>query len=218
MGATLTGKFEKAIQFAIECHHGQVRKGSGAPYISHPLAVASIVLEYGGSEDQAIAALLHDALEDCGITREEVAERFGEGVARIVADCSDWQGPEGAKKSPWRERKEQYIAHLPEAHADSILVSAADKLHNASAIAHDAFHYGPEVWKRFSAEPREILWYYHSLLAFFKNWAKANGNEARFGALVHELGQAIKEMERLASPPQKAAKAAKPKKKKALPK
>src|SRR4051794_24416726 len=101
MSIPLTVKFEKAIQFAIECHHGQYRKGSSAPYISHPMAVASLVMDYGGNEDQVAAALLHDVIEDCGVSETEIDARFGNMVARIVADCSDWAGPPGAKKDPW---------------------------------------------------------------------------------------------------------------------
>jgi (p)ppGpp synthase/HD superfamily hydrolase len=192
MSNRLSAKFERALVFAFESHHGQMRKGSPTPYISHPLAVAALVMEHGGTEDQAIAALLHDVLEDCGVAESELEERFGADVARLVADCSDWQGPAGAKKPPWRERKEAYIAHIPDAKRESLLVAASDKLHNARTIVHDARHYGDQIWKRFSAEPPAIAWYYREALAALRKRLTASAAER---ALIDELSKAVRELE-----------------------
>ena len=132
------------------------------------MAVAAIVGENGGDEDQMIAALLHDSMEDQGITHQEIAERFGERVARIVEACSDCTSK---PKPPWRDRKERYIAHLREASLEVRLVSVADKLHNARTILSDLRRVGPEIWKRFNAGPDEILWYYRSVIeALRQGW------------------------------------------------
>ena len=129
----LSTRFEEALVFAAQLHREQTRKGTTIPYIAHLLGVASIVLEYGGDEDEAIAALLHDAIEDQGgaSTREEIRRRFGETVVAIVNGCTD---AEVIPKPPWRARKEDYIAHMAHASPSVRLVSAADKLHNARAI------------------------------------------------------------------------------------
>ena len=158
----LTTRFEHALQYAIIVHAGQVRKGTQIPYISHLLAVTSIVLEHGATEDEAIGALLHDAGEDAGGEARiaDIAVRFGDAVAAIVRGCSDTTiNP----KPPWRQRKEAYIAHLHEATAAMILVSAADKLHNARAILHDVNTIGDAVWQRFNAGKADTLWYYRAV-------------------------------------------------------
>ena len=158
----LTTRFEHALQYAIIVHAGQVRKGTQIPYISHLLAVTSIVLEHGATEDEAIGALLHDAGEDAGGEARivDIAVRFGDNVAAIVRGCSDTTiNP----KPPWRQRKEAYIAHLHEATAAMILVSAADKLHNARAILHDVNTIGDAVWQRFNAGKADTLWYYRAV-------------------------------------------------------
>jgi (p)ppGpp synthase/HD superfamily hydrolase len=155
-------RFGSALAFATEKHHGQRRKGSGAPYVTHPLAVASIVGQYGGDEDQAIAALLHDVMEDCGVTRDDLATRFGERVARIVVACTDTvEQP----KPPWRARKEAHIAKVRSQDGDTKLVIAADKLHNATCIVRDARRrsVGEAVWSRFTADRQQVLWYYRSM-------------------------------------------------------
>src|ERR1051325_12202408 len=129
----LTSRFEDALSFAARLHSGQLRKGTAIPYVSHLLAVASVALEHGADEDEAIAALLHDAVEDQGgaPTREEIRRRFGDRVVEIVDGCTD---AETVPKPPWRERKERYIAHVAEASPSVRLVSASDKLHNARSI------------------------------------------------------------------------------------
>jgi (p)ppGpp synthase/HD superfamily hydrolase len=165
----LTDRFDDALVFARQRHNTQIRKGSGSPYVSHLLGVASLVLEAGGDEDQAIAGLLHDTLEDfeyTGVTYDELVSRFGERVARIVRDCSDAEPGMGEDKPPWRLRKEAYITALSEHGDDSLLVSNADKLHNARSIVADYVRMGPSLWKRFNPDADQ-LWYYSSLVAVF---------------------------------------------------
>lgn len=162
----LTPRFEAALVYAAQLHAAQTRKGSGVPYVSHLMAVASLVLEAGGDEDAAIAALLHDAAEDQGGLRTlaEIRRRFGDGVADIVAACSDtFEEP----KPPWHARKRAYLAHLRDAPPRVRLVSCADKLHNARAIATDHRRLGEALWARFNAGRDDILWYYRELAAIF---------------------------------------------------
>jgi GTP pyrophosphokinase len=154
-------QFEAAVALALEIHRAQPRKGTRIPYAAHLLGVVSLVLEDGGSEEEAIAALLHDAVEDGGGAPmlEGIRGTFGDGVAEIVAGCSD---TDEDPKPPWRARKEEYIAHLPDASASVIRVSLADKLHNARAITRDLRTHGEEVWRRFKPESDQ-LWYYRTL-------------------------------------------------------
>lgn len=163
----LSTRFADALRFAFDLHGGQYRKGTGIPYVSHPLAVASLVLEHGGDEDCAIAALLHDAVEDCGgaPVLETIRARFGDRVAAIVDGCTDaYEVP----KPPWRPRKEAYIRHLDEeAGADVLLVANADKLHNARALLGDYHVHGEALWDRFTASAEQTLWYYRSVAAVF---------------------------------------------------
>ena len=147
---SLSTRFEEALILATRLHAGQVRKGTTIPYIAHLLGVTSIVLEHGGDEEEAIAALLHDAAEDQGgkAILEDIRGRFGYGVAEIVEGCTDaWTDP----KPPWRERKQAYVAALRRASASVRLVSSADKLHNARAILGDYRALGEAVWERFPA-------------------------------------------------------------------
>ena len=160
-------RFAEAVAKAADWHEGQVRKGTHVPYISHLLIVAGIVVQAGGDEDEAIAALLHDAIEDAGATREEIEEKFGERVAAIVWECTD-ATQEMKSEIPWRARKEGYIARL-EATEDrgALLVSCADKLHNARSILID-LEAGQDVWERFNVSiPAEQLWYYRELVRVF---------------------------------------------------
>ena len=157
-------RFADAAAYAATLHRGQVRKGAGIPYISHPLAVASIVLEHGGDEDQAIAALLHDGPEDCGGQEvlDAIEERYGARVMRLVEALSDTVV---TPKPPWRARKEAYIAHLRQEVADEVLiVSMADKLHNARSILRDLEKLGDALWERFTGKRDGTLWYYRSLV------------------------------------------------------
>lgn len=156
-------RFEAALAFANSSHYGQRRKGSGAPYVTHVLAVASTVGEYGGDEDQAIAALLHDVLEDTDVTEAQLAQRYGERVAAIVRHCSDTVT---RPKPPWRERKERHLAKTRTAPPEVKLVLAADKLHNACSIVRDLHRgsVGPQVWGRFRADRADVLWYFRAML------------------------------------------------------
>jgi (p)ppGpp synthase/HD superfamily hydrolase len=169
----LTDRFDRALLYATHVHGGQVRKGTSTPYLAHLLAVAATVLEYGGDEDLAIAALLHDSVEDQGgkARLEDVHNRFGERVAQIVKACSDSLADtaKGEPKAHWKERKEAYLAHLRTAESDILRVSLADKVHNARAILRDLRkpEIGERIWSRFGAPKGETLWYYDSLATTF---------------------------------------------------
>jgi GTP pyrophosphokinase len=165
-GSILGARFERALVLAAQLHQQQTRKGTSIPYVSHLLAVASLVIENGGDEDCAIAALLHDAVEDQGgrATLERIRAEFGERVAELVEACTD---AEVTPKPPWRARKEQYIAHLAEASDAARLISAADKLHNARAILADYRELGDALWERFAGGREGTLWYYQALVAAF---------------------------------------------------
>jgi GTP pyrophosphokinase len=183
----LTSRFDEAFVYAHAAHVGQSRKGSGTPYIGHLIGVASIVIDDGGSEDEAIAALLHDAAEDAGgrARLDDIRTRFGEGVARIVEDCTDaWTTP----KPPWPERKQQYVQHARTLAPPSLRVSAADKVHNAYAILRDLRNIGERVWERFNASPDDVLAYYQSLVRAYR--------EAGGGRLVEELERIVRGIER----------------------
>lgn len=163
----LTDRFDEALAYASRLHRDQRRKGTSIPYISHLLSVAALVLEHGGNEDQAIAALLHDAVEDQGgpETLEAIRRRFGDTVAMIVADCTDaWE----ERKPEWRPRKEAYIAKLPGKDPSSLLVSLADKTHNARAILNDYRQLGDALWDRFNGGKDGTLWYYQTLATVFR--------------------------------------------------
>ena len=165
---TLTDRFVTAVLYATTMHRKQSRKSTTNPYICHPLGVASLVLEVGGDEDQAIAALLHDVAEDCGGEPRlvDIQRMFGERVALIVRGCSDSLVPTENEKAPWLERKKAHIKHLKSSDLDTLLVTAADKTHNARAIVTDLQSIGNTVWKRFNEQttPELIIWYYNSIL------------------------------------------------------
>ena len=151
--------------YAHQVHQNQRRKGTGIPYIAHILGVAALAMEYGASEDEAIGALLHDAAEDGGgeATLAEIRARFGDAVADIVLGCSDSLVEDPEDKLPWRERKENYLAHLQNAHESVLLVSAADKLHNVRSITRDYREHGEEIWNRFQGRRDGTLWYYETV-------------------------------------------------------
>jgi GTP pyrophosphokinase len=187
--------FEAALAFANRLHAGQTRKQTDIPYISHLIGVAGIVLEYGGSRDQAIAALLHDAIEDqaegypggAARLRADIRERFGDEVLRIVEGCTDAYT---VPKPPWRQRKENYIAHLRETDDAVRLVSCADKLHNARAIVSDLRVLGDALFDRFGGGKAGTLWYYGALAETF-----LQQGEHRLAA---ELDRTVRTMRRLA--------------------
>ncbi len=160
----LSEKYSEAVAYAAAAHAEQVRKGTNIPYVSHPIAVSALVVEHGGNEVQAIAALLHDVLEDCGGHHAPViAERFGNEVLKIVEGLTDGMPDDRGAKPPWRERKERYVSHLENADLDIILVSACDKLHNAMAIADDLSVVGEAIFERFSQPKCSTVWYYKEL-------------------------------------------------------
>jgi len=185
----LTERFERALIIATRAHATQLKKGTTVPYAAHILGVASLVLDAGGDEDLAIAALLHDVVEDCGgdIRRKEILSEFGPRVAHIVDGCTDTdQDP----KPPWHKRKEDYLKHLETADADTRLVSAADKLYNARTILADYREIGEAVFERFSGKREGTLWYYRALVMEFRR-----GKRNR---LTDELERVVDELERLA--------------------
>jgi GTP pyrophosphokinase len=185
----LTGRFDEALQLAAQLHRAQVRKGTAIPYVAHLLAVASLALEAGATEDEAIAALLHDAIEDQGgdVARQEIRRHFGDAVTAIVDGCTD---AEVTPKPPWRARKEAYIAHVRTAPPSVRLVSSADKLHNARSIVSDLRAHGGALWTRFTGGREGTLWYYRALVDAYR---AAGGTP-----LLDELDRVVTEMEALA--------------------
>lgn len=186
----LTVRFSAALTLACELHRNQSRKGTQIPYVSHLLSVAAIALEHGATEDEAIAAVLHDAVEDQGgpPVAARIRAQFGDSVAAIVLACSD---TDVTPKPPWAERKARYINHLRTATASVRLVSAADKLHNARAILADYREMGEGLWERFNGGREGTLGYYRGLADAFAAHGKSR--------LVDELELVVLELERLAA-------------------
>ena len=185
-------RFAESLSYAAQLHADQIRKGTGIPYISHLLSVAALVIENGGDEDQAIAALLHDAVEDQGgIPRlDEIRLRFGGNVADIVDGCTDaYQIP----KPPWRQRKENYLEHLRKVQPNVHLVSLADKVHNARSLNIGLRQHGHAMWNNFNGGKEGTIWYYEMLLKVFQ--------EIHPGSLTEELAHLVKEMKLLAEEP-----------------
>jgi GTP pyrophosphokinase len=175
------------LVYAAELHEGQTRKASDVPYVAHLLGVTSIALEHGADEGEAIAALLHDAVEDQGgqRTADDIRRRFGERVISIVLGCTD---TDTVPKPPWRERKEQYIAQIEHASPSVWLVAAADKLHNVRSILADYRRLGDAVWTRFHGGKEGTLWYYRTLARLLRTKAPQ--------ALAAELDRVVSELER----------------------
>jgi (p)ppGpp synthase/HD superfamily hydrolase len=193
----LGDSFDRALLLATDHHRRQLRKGTQIPYVSHLLAVASLVLEMGGSETEAIGALLHDAVEDGGgpPMLERIRDEFGEDAARIVAANSD---SDAEPKPPWLRRKQDYIAAIAHKQPDELRVSLADKLHNARAILLDYRTHGDALWSRFkSGEGASIRWYYRSLYEAFAARRDALGERAV--PVLEELGRTVAEIDRLAN-------------------
>ncbi len=168
MTIPLTDRFEDARVFAFQLHKNQYRKQSKIPYISHLLAVTAIVLENGGSENQTIAALLHDAVEDQGgyDTLHQIKSRFGEEVELIVEGCTDaYVDP----KPDWKERKSAYLEKIKQAEESVLLVSLADKVHNARSILKDLQSTEINIWDKFNGGKEGTLWYYQSLIEIFES-------------------------------------------------
>ena len=187
-GPNLSVKFEQALVFATRLHAAQVRKGSGVPYIAHLLSVAGIVLDHGGTEEEAIAGLLHDAVEDQGgiPTLNEIRDEFGNVVADIVDQCSD---AFVVPKPPWRERKEKYVASIAHKSRSVRLVSAADKLHNARTILNDYRDVGEALWDRFKGRKHGTKWYYRALVEAFEEQEKNN--------ITKELRRVVEKLEEI---------------------
>lgn len=188
----LSSQFQKAFDFAFRLHASQTRKGSDIPYISHLMAVTALVIEDGGDEEQAIAALLHDAVEDQGgiATLMEIQTRFGDRVASVVRGCTDsFMTP----KPPWRERKDTYLSHLRSAPKDIRRVSLADKLHNAQSILRDLRKERDSIWERFNGGKDGTIWYYTSLVDVFQ--------QIDDSPMVDELTRVVHEIQEMAYSP-----------------
>jgi (p)ppGpp synthase/HD superfamily hydrolase len=185
----LSPRFSQALTFANDLHVTQKRKGSHTPYISHLLTVCSLVLEYGGDEDCAIAALLHDAIEDQGgaATREKIRLHFGQRVTTLVDACTE---SDQTPKPPWQERKEAYLAHIPKMSDEVALISAADKIHNARSILRDYQTLGEDIWNRFRAGKKVTLWYYRSSVNAFR--------QRKLTPIIEELTEVVRQLETIA--------------------
>lgn len=186
----LTDRFDRALLYANQVQGGQTRKGMPIPYIAHLLGVASLVLEDGGDEDEAIAGLLHDSVEDQGGQPRltDIRARFGDRVACIVDACTD---ADTIPKPEWRKRKEKYLRHLESVSVDALRVSAADKLHNARAILRDYRSDGEQLWGRFNGGREGTLWYYTELVAILTQRSPGS-------LLVEELERVVDELTRIA--------------------
>jgi (p)ppGpp synthase/HD superfamily hydrolase len=185
----LSERFEDALVYATQAHSNQTRRKTGIPYVAHTLGVAAIALEYGANETEAIGALLHDTVEDCGGAERlrDIRERFGDDVARIVDGCTD---TDQTPKPPWLERKKSYLAHLQHSDKSTRLVSASDKLHNTRAILAELRRHGPEVFERFAGKKDGTLWYYRELVSAFREHSDHTD-------LIDELDRVVTEIEKL---------------------
>jgi (p)ppGpp synthase/HD superfamily hydrolase len=193
----LTGQFSKALVYAELKHHNQVRKGGDIPYYGHLMSVAGLVINDGGSEEQAIAALLHDCVEDAGgpPTLEEIRKNFGEDVARIVRECSD---TDEQPKPPWLQRKQNYIEHLGQVGEDTLLVSVADKLDNARSMLRDYHQHGPKLWERFNRKnPQDHLKYFGGLLDAYRKRGLDSWMVGELGRVVDELKRQVEGGDRI---------------------
>ena len=192
MPVQLLKRFVEAVAYACDAHGLKKRTGTEISYVAHLLGVAAIVLEYGANEEEAMGAILHDVVEECGgkSRLEDIRGRFGPAIAAIVEGCTDTTA---TPKPPWRERKENYVKHLPQASAATRLVSAADKLHNARATLGDYQRRGEQVWTRFPGGKAGTLWYYRALVNAFQS-VEAN-------ALIEELDRVVTEIEHRAAQP-----------------
>src|SRR5437773_4938040 len=186
----LSKKFEEALVYATRAHGDQMRKKTGIPFIAHILGVAAIAMEYGANETEAIGALLHDAVEDCGGAKRlrDIERKFGKDVAKIVDGCTD---TDQTPKPPWRDRKEAYVAHVRHAPMSTKLVSASDKLHNVRAILMDYRQEGEKLWSRFNGGKQGALWYYRALGNAFTG--------KRIQPLVQEIDRTLTKLELLSN-------------------
>jgi (p)ppGpp synthase/HD superfamily hydrolase len=183
----LSEKFEEALIYATHAHGDQMRKKTGIPFVAHILGVTAIALEYGANETEAISALLHDTVEDCGGVERlrDIREKFGDDVARIVDGCTDtYKMP----KPAWLERKRSYIEHLKDSDSSTRLVSASDKLHNTRALLAELRRRGVEVFERFGGKKDGSVWYYRTLVTAFRQ----HGDHSD---LIDELDRVVSEIE-----------------------
>lgn len=185
----LTDRFDRAVLYATELHRSQMRNATQIPYVTHLFAVCGLVLEDGGTEDEAISALLHDGPEDQGgqPVLDRIRADFGDEVGDTVAGLSDALPAMGEPKPPWRKRKEAYLWHLEEASASVLKVSLADKLHNARSILTDLGEVGEAVWDRFHADRADQAWYYLGLLRTFEARLPGSRNLAEFRRVAGKL-------------------------------
>ncbi len=191
----LTDKFRSALLYALDLHADQVRKNKDIPYFAHLLSVAALVMEAGGNEDEVIAALLHDTVEDQGGRKRltQIRDRFGPQVALIVDGLTDaYRTP----KPPWRDRKETYLQELKSASRSIVLVSLADKVHNARAIYRDLKREGPVIWSQFNGGKTGTLWYYNQLRDIFSSYTD------QYPALVQEFTRLVNDLQALAHDPE----------------
>jgi len=190
----LSSRFHEALSYASTLHADQARKGErGIPYVAHLLGVTARVMKAGGNEDQAIAALLHDSLEDQGhkTTEEEIRVRYGAVVARLVVRCTDATAEE-KKQMDWWERKRKYLHHISSLDPDAMLVVIADKLENACDTAWDYRVFGEEIWSRFSEGRNGEEWFYGEVVGVVDLWlANQPRQSPAFHALVEELRQIL---------------------------
>jgi len=186
----LSPQFEKALTYVTKIHGGQMRKKTKIPYIAHLLGVAAIAMEYGANETETIAALLHDAVEDCGGAKRlrDIEQKFGKKVAKIVEGCTD---TDETPKPPWLERKKTYVSHVRHAPIPTKLVSASDKLHNVRAILMDYRKEGEKLWSRFNGGKQGALWYYRALVKAFSG--------KRIRPLLQELDRTVTQLESLSN-------------------
>ena len=185
-------KYKKALDFAYRLHGKQIRKGTSIPYFFHLVSVSTNIIENGGNTDEAIAGLLHDAVEDQGgqKTLRLIQKKFGNKVAKIVNDCTD---TDVLPKPPWYERKKTYIQNLQYKSQSSLLVSMCDKTHNATCIINDYKRVGKKLWSRFSAKPKQIFWYYESLgYCYFKHLKDKKVLKENFKNLLKDLKKITK--------------------------
>ena len=188
-------RITEALAFALRAHDGQTRKGTSIPYIAHPLGVSSLVMEAGGADDEVVAALLHDAVEDGGQELvDPIRDAFGERVLGIVLECSDAVVPKGAQKPGWWERKRAYVDRVATESPGAVLVTTADKLHNARAIEADLRELGDEVFTRFTSGREGALWYQRAITEALE------GNRHTPPRLLYELRRTVEEIERLTGP------------------
>ncbi len=189
----LSVRYDKALKFASDAHREQKRKNGDVPYLSHLLRVSGLTLDYGASEDAAIAALLHDVVEDCGglVVLESIRKEFGDRVAAIVLDVSDSTASDATRKAPWRQRKETYLARMEDCDFDALLVSACDKLDNATSLLRSFTIFDKdEILAKFKANPESQIWFYDSFLDVLRRRGSPVANELSFA--VERLGRVLR--------------------------